>query len=195
MNFPHWPRLQAMVDGIRSWDLATLKALYGLRIPKVLHWPLVVFVRVGDGYVWVGVAAWLFYRLPWNAFRNVVAECLLAVALSLCLYWPLKLLVRRVRPYANNAWVTQKVPPLDKFSFPSGHTMNNLAVALTLASQMPILYAPAVVIPLTLGVLRVVFGVHFLTDIVAGALLGMGSHFAAKALLPFLPWLTFGSGS
>jgi undecaprenyl-diphosphatase len=176
----------AQADAKGLWqriDLAVLRYLHGLRIPAILHWPLIVFVRIGDGWIWVGIAAWLYAILPWLAFRRTVVECLLAVGISLVLYWPIKLLTRRARPYAAHDWVTRKVPPLDKYSFPSGHTMNNLAVSLTLASQMPALYVPAIGIPLILGLLRIVFGVHFLTDIGAGALLGLISHFAAKATM------------
>jgi undecaprenyl-diphosphatase len=176
---------------IRFWqqlDLKALQYLHGLKIPRTLNWFLIVFVRIGDGWLWAGIAAWLWVALSWGAFKETVLQCLLAVGISLLFYWPLKLWAKRVRPYNALNWVTRKVPPLDKYSFPSGHTMNNLAVSLTLASLMPSFYAPAIGIPLVLGVLRVVFGVHFLTDILAGAALGTLSHVGAKALFV---WMAF----
>lgn len=175
-------------------DVAALRYLHSLNLSPRLEKALIAFVRIGDGWVWIGIAAWLYAIMPWRDFQSVVAQCLLAIGISLLLYWPIKLMTRRIRPYDTHAWVTRKVPPLDKYSFPSGHTMNNLAVGLTLASHLPVLYVPAIGIPLFLGLLRIVFGVHFLTDIAAGAVLGVASHFAALALMPSLsslPLLSF----
>gem|GEM_PF-227076 len=190
LPLPEQPSMKGFFAAIHAWDMAIVKFLHALDIPKLIYWPLVAFVRIGDGYLWIGVAAWLFYAEPWSVFRGILVECLLAVGLSLLAYWPLKLIIRRTRPYSSIEGISRKVPPLDKYSFPSGHTMNNLAVALTLASQMPVFYLPAIGIPLTLGVLRVAFGVHFLTDIIAGAFLGTASHLLAKFLLPYLTFLT-----
>jgi undecaprenyl-diphosphatase len=170
----------------KALDVKALHFLHGLRISSTVTWALILFVRIGDGWLWAGIAAWLWVALPWATFKQTVVQCLLAVGISLLLYWPLKFWTKRIRPYLAFDWVTRKVPPLDKYSFPSGHTMNNLAVSLTLASLMPSWYAPAIGVPLALGVLRVVFGVHFLSDILAGAALGALSHLGAKAVLIFV---------
>jgi undecaprenyl-diphosphatase len=57
--------------------------------------------------------------------------------------------------------------------------MNNMAVAASLSIHLPWLWPFALALPLAMGLLRVLFGVHFLSDIVAGALLGLLSAFAA----------------
>jgi undecaprenyl-diphosphatase len=80
--------------------------------------------------------------------------------------------------------VVPLVPPLDKYSFPSGHTMNNLAVALTLALYFPRITAPALLLPVILGMLRVLFGVHYLSDIIGGSLLGVCAFWLARAIFP-----------
>jgi undecaprenyl-diphosphatase len=170
----------------QALDIKALQYLHGLKIPPSVHWFLIAFVRIGDGWLWAGIAAWLWFACTWEVFKSTVLQCVMAIFISLVLYWPLKLWTKRARPYNALNWVTRKVPPLDKYSFPSGHTMNNLAVSLTLASLMPVFYAPAIGIPLILGVLRVVFGVHFLTDILAGAVLGTLSHLGAKAIFIFM---------
>lgn len=170
----------------QAMDIKALQYLHGLKIPPSMNWILIAFVRIGDGWLWAGIAAWLWVACTWEVFKLTVLQCVLAIGISLVLYWPLKLWTKRARPYNTLHWVTRKVPPLDKYSFPSGHTMNNLAVSLTLASLMPSFYAPAIILPLILGVLRVVFGVHFLTDILAGAVLGTLSHFGAKSLFIFM---------
>lgn len=167
---PGWAR--TALDRVVAWDLALLRALASLTLPPPAALPLLVLVRLGDGWIWVAVAVSLYWALPLALLKTAVAHCLVAIAFSLALYWPVKLLARRTRPHDGGHGVTARVPPLDKYSFPSGHTMNNLAVALTLAQYVPHTTALAVGLPLLLGTLRVYFGVHYLSDIWAGAALG-----------------------
>lgn len=165
---------------IIAWDLALLRWLAALVLPRFLSWPLIVLVRIGDGWVWCAVAVSLWLAMPLPQVKLVVAHCLVAIAISLALYWPIKLWVRRPRPHESGLGVTARVPPLDKYSFPSGHTMNNLTVALTLALYVPNTMLIAVAVPLLLGGLRILFGVHYLSDITGGALLGAVSFLLAQ---------------
>jgi undecaprenyl-diphosphatase len=145
----------------------------------------VVVVRIGDGYLWGLIALWLWLALPFAEVRTVVVHCLAAIAVSLCIYFPIKFSLKRPRPFDSGMDVKPSVPPLDKYSFPSGHTMNNLAVALTLAQHIPGLRLSAILLPIALGLLRILFGVHFLSDILGGALLGAMAFFLANGVFPF----------
>lgn len=173
-----WAR--GLVERVVAWDLALLRALAALVLPRAVTLPLLVLVRLGDGWIWAAVAASLYWALPLAQLKTAVAHCLVAFALSLALYWPIKLLVRRTRPHDGGHGITARVPPLDRYSFPSGHTMNNLAVALTLSQYVPHTTALAVGLPLLLGSLRVYFGVHYLSDIWGGATLGAAAFLAGN---------------
>ena len=175
-------RLQRFID----WEHALVHRLQRIVLPRSLNRLLTIFVRVGDGWGWAIVAGALFIFLPWTRFKTITGQALLAVAISLPVYWGFKLAFRRQRPFSLLSGVSPKVPPLDKYSFPSGHTMNNLAVAMTLALNIPHLWPLAMAIPLSLGILRIFFGVHFLTDIAGGALLGAMSSLGAHWLFPRL---------
>jgi len=62
--------------------------------------------------------------------------------------------------------------PLDKFSFPSGHTLHAVGFALILAHHFPAL-APAVFgFALLVAVSRPVLGLHYPSDVLAGAAIG-----------------------
>ena len=87
------------------------------------------YVRLGDGYIWALFALCLFLYLGWNAFWPILAQAVVAIVVALVIYEGVKLSTRRPRPFAANPQIKAEVPPLDKYSFPSGHTMNNLAVA------------------------------------------------------------------
>lgn len=180
--------ISAFAARVNALDLAFYRRLAGLHLPTPLLKGLIFLVRVGDGWIWGLIAAALWYALPFPEVKRVVLHCALAIGISLSIYLPVKFLGRRRRPYDNGWDVTPLVPPLDKYSFPSGHTMNNLAVALTLASHLHALLIPALLVPLLLGTLRVRFGVHYLSDILGGGLLGGAAFFLARALFPAFPF-------
>ncbi|HKP96526.1 MAG TPA: phosphatase PAP2 family protein [Fibrobacteria bacterium] len=174
----------AFTSRVMAVDVACFRLLASLSVPKWVSLPLVLLVRIGDGYMWAGIAFCLWWVLPLSEVKSIVAHCLLAIAVSLCIYFPIKFGMKRLRPYDNGMDVTPLVPPLDKYSFPSGHTMNNLAVALTLAYHLPGVIVPAMLFPVTMGLLRILFGVHYLSDIVGGTLLGAAAFFIAKTVFP-----------
>jgi undecaprenyl-diphosphatase len=176
--------LGAFTSKVAAMDAAFFRALASLSLPKAVTLPLVFLVRIGDGYIWALIALSLWLALPFAEVRSIVVHCALTIAISLCFYFPIKFSMKRPRPYDNGVDVTPLVPPLDKYSFPSGHTMNNLSVALTLALHLPNLFVPAILFPVAMGLLRILFGVHYLSDIVGGTVLGATAFFIARAVFP-----------
>jgi undecaprenyl-diphosphatase len=79
----------------------------------------------------------------------------------------------------QDIWLTGT--PLDKFSFPSGHTLHAVVFSTVVLSYYPAL--SIVVLPFTVmvGLSRVVLGLHYPSDVLAGALIG-----AAIATVSFL---------
>lgn len=180
-------RLYTSLTGkVQALDVACFRLLASFTLPRSVSLPLVVLVRIADGYIWGVIALTLWLLLPFSEVRTVVLHCLLAIGVSLCIYFPIKFSLKRPRPYDNGMDVTPVVPPLDKYSFPSGHTMNNLAVALTLAHYLPGILLPAMLFPVAMGLLRILFGVHYLSDIVGGTALGAVAFFIAGAVFPAL---------
>src|SRR5262249_27792909 len=87
-------------------------------------------------------------------------------------YRALKQGTLRPRPYEVHAHIAAGATPLDRFSFPSGHTLH--AVAFTLVA---LAYYPALtwfLLPLTAAVAasRMVLGLHYPSDVLAGAAIG-----------------------
>jgi undecaprenyl-diphosphatase len=174
----------AITGRVTAMDMAFFRLLAAVNLPKSLAYSLILLVRSGDGWIWALIASALWMVLPFAEMERVVLHCILAFAISLAIYFPVKFTGRRLRPFEKGLPVKPQVPPLDKYSFPSGHTMNNLAVALTLASHFPALSLPAIAIPILLGALRVLFGVHYLSDIIGGSVLGAFAFTLAKAVFP-----------
>jgi undecaprenyl-diphosphatase len=127
--------------------------------------------RLGDGAFWYTLMGWL---LAWHgsaALRPVAHMVLTGLACTALYKW-LKARTSRPRPYRVNAAIRRGGEPLDEFSFPSGHTLHAVAFALVGLAYFPSL-AP-VVVPFTVLVAlsRVVLGLHYPSDVLAGIVIG-----------------------
>jgi len=171
-----------MLKAIQAFDERVSIYLVRHRFSPRLHKGLQWYTRLGDGYVWALVIGYLFWQYPQPEVWMMVKRSFLAAGISLFLYMAIKYSVRRMRPFEKLKNISAEVPPLDAFSFPSGHTMNNLAVGFTLAVLAPEIGWIVVIMPISWGALRVYFGVHWLTDILAGMLLAAASYAIAAAV-------------
>ena len=139
--------------------------------PVFLNWVRAIS-KSGDGYMQL-----LFPLLVWLLSPSLGQDFLLlfvcAFALERSLYYVLKNTLKRQRPPEVIPHFTSIVKASDQFSFPSGHTMAAFLLAalstMTLGSSAAILYVWATAV----GISRVVLGVHFPTDILAGAIIGI----------------------
>lgn len=125
--------------------------------------------RTGDGpwYLLLAVALLRWEPVHGRAFFMTL---LLAFALELPLYWLLKNAIRRHRPLNLPCFIV----PSDRYSLPSGHTAAAFLVCGVVAFLYPLWLLPALCWAALIGLSRVLLGVHYMTDIVAGALLGLG---------------------
>lgn len=89
----------------------------------------------------------------------------------------LKYGVNRPRPYESYPDLVIKRTSTGPYSFPSGHTSFafSLATSATLATKKWYVAAPCYVYAGTVGYSRMRLGVHYPSDVLAGALIGIGS--------------------
>ncbi len=127
--------------------------------------------RLGDGVVWYS----LMLVLPFIHGLTAISVSLRmagAGALGLLLYKLIKKLTTRLRPFMVSDAIALGTHPLDHYSFPSGHTLHAFSFSLVCMYYYPE-YA-MVLVPLTIliALSRVVLGLHYPTDVLAGAALG-----------------------
>ena len=76
-------------------------------------------------------------------------------------------------------------------SFPSGHTTTSMAAALVFGVLLPRGKYWFLLAALLIGLSRIVLDVHYLSDVIAGALLGTGVALLVGKWLEKLGWLPF----
>lgn len=156
---------------ITTRDMRVMRRCNDWMAPHWIRLWMICATRGGDGWLWyaIGLAVLLFGGA--DRFRATGAAAL-ASAAGIWLFLILKKAANRPRPCAivPHAWATL-LPP-DRFSFPSGHTMTAFAVATPLMTYYPDLSLGLLFCAVSIGVSRIVMGMHFLSDVVAGGLLG-----------------------
>lgn len=131
-----------------------------------------VISRIGDGHYWyLGLAALLLAQ--GQAAVGAVVHLLAVGLVCHVLYRSLKNRTARLRPadFVEGGFQLT-VPALDKYSFPSGHTLHAVAFAIVLTAYMPVLGWILVPFAVLVAMSRVVLGLHYPTDVLAGAFLG-----------------------
>ncbi|MEO8314497.1 MAG: phosphatase PAP2 family protein [Pseudomonadota bacterium] len=138
--------------------------------------------RLGDGVLWYSLIAVLALFFG-SAGRLIALQCTVAGVSGLVIYRLLKNVLVRERPYMTHAAIVCAGKPLDRFSFPSGHTLHAVSFALIVCSSLPVMALVLVPVAVLIALSRVVLGLHYPSDVLAGALLGAVIGSASAALI------------
>lgn len=130
-----------------------------------------VVSRLGNGGFWYGLMAVL---AAFGGVRGIIAalQMLGTGLIAWLLYRTLKLHTRRPRPFRTHADVTARAAALDEYSFPSGHTLHAVSFTIVAVAWFPVLALPLIVFSVLVAISRVVLGLHYPTDVLAGVLIG-----------------------
>ena len=137
--------------------------------------------RLGDGPVWYLLMASMPLLRGERAVRPVLIMAATAAGGHL-IYAALKRTFVRERPFVAHAEIAPAGAPLDRYSFPSGHTLHAVSFTWQAVAHFPETGWILVPLALLIGASRVVLGLHYPTDVVAGAALGSVLGAAAVTL-------------
>ncbi len=160
---------------LQALDEHVLAAAHGA--PAALVPLFFVATVIGGGWGLLALVPFLVRR----ATREVTLWLLGAIVAQSAIVAALKSLVGRVRPCDALGWCA----PIDVsspggFSFPSGHAAGAFAFAVFIAVRAPRWAAPALAWAVLVAWSRCVLGVHYPSDVAAGAIIGaaVGGAFA-----------------
>ena len=138
--------------------------------PGALRTIAVFFAHSGDSWFWGAalILTWFWSNVPWRKWESVE---LLGISLLAALVMGIKFLVRRRRPEGDWGGIYRNTDP---HSFPSGHAARAFIIATLAIGLVPgwlavILWVWAPLVALA----RVAMGVHYVSDVVVGAVLGV----------------------
>ena len=166
------------------FEFAFLDWLYQFRNP-VMNAISIFFDYAGaHGEIWIAftLLLLLFRRTRRAGFAMAVALVLYMAAG----HFFLKPLFARPRPCDLNTSITMLVARPHGHSFPSGHTASGVAAAYALWLQNRKLGAPALVLAAFIAFTRLYLYVHFPTDVLGGAVLGIALGTAASAFANYM---------
>ena len=127
--------------------------------------------RAGDGPLWYALIAAIAL---FDATRGPRIALLMAItgALGNLLYKVLKTRLVRERPFISHAGILCGTAPLDRYSFPSGHTLHAVGFTIIAGAHYPLLLPVLVPLACAIAASRVVLGLHYPSDVIAATLIG-----------------------
>jgi undecaprenyl-diphosphatase len=172
-------RFDYSLERIHAWDRSLALYFNHAGNARMLRALFRVVSRLGDGLFWYALMGSL---LLWQGREALPGVGHMAVtgAVGLLMYKWLKGRTSRPRPYQCHQGVVCLVPPLDQYSFPSGHTLHAVAFSIVAGAYFPPLTPALAGFTLLVSLSRVTLGLHYPTDVAAGA--AIGALIAASSL-------------
>lgn len=127
--------------------------------------------KLGDGPLWYALILILPLLYGSEAITTSLTMILVGLGGLACYKW-LKAGTTRPRPYTVSQHIRLGTAPLDQFSFPSGHTLHAVGFTLVSCYQFPELGWLLIPFASLVAISRVVLGLHYPSDVLAGASLG-----------------------
>ena len=139
--------------------------------------------RLGDGVFWYSLALALPLMAGAEGLEKL-GHITVTGLICILIYSQLKNRLVRKRPFISFPDIHAHTAPLDKYSFPSGHTMNAVNFAVLFTWAFPPLAYLVVPFALLVALSRVILGMHYPTDVMVGAALGLILSWGSLLLFP-----------
>lgn len=172
------------------WDVPLMR--YCQELNETIVAAAEIITQVGDSlwYFILLFPAFIFIRFVWENERwsAKILYLILCISLSGIINTGIKWITGRNRPINL---IEDGVFGFDFFrimylyettSFPSGHTVTAFALATAFSFLYPRLRVPAFIIAAVIGLSRIVLTAHYLSDVIAGAVVGVICSLGIKYL-------------
>lgn len=178
-------RIEQAFHRVDHAELKLLRYLNGPSHVRAIRAAFLMVSRLGDGWFWYALIA----ALPLiHGERGVLISMQMAAtgATALLIYKAIKGRAVRERPFVTHSLIYCASAPLDRYSFPSGHTLHAVSFTIVTVSHAPDWAWPLSMFTVLVALSRVILGLHYPSDVAAGALLGGAiGIISVKIALPF----------
>jgi len=159
-----------MIRLITAGDRKVMHRVNQWPAPRWIRQWMVAATRAGDGWLWIALGLVLLLFGGDRRF-DALEAAFVSVVTGLAIFFVVKRVTGRERPSTEaHCWATL-LPP-DRFSFPSGHTITAFAVAVPIGLYYPALLAGLIFCAMSVASSRVLLGLHYLSDVLAGIVIG-----------------------
>ncbi len=138
--------------------------------------------RLGDGIFWYVLMSALLLRYQADAVPAVI-HMVLAGGTGTLVYKLIKNKTLRPRPFNVSPDIICSCKALDQFSFPSGHTLHAMVFSIVAVFYFPVLIWLVLPFSIMVALSRPILGLHYPSDVLAGALIGAALAFASILLV------------
>lgn len=164
-------QLSLSVQRMVAFEVAVCGVFNRASRPRHIQLFFVYISRLGDGGLWYAAMLALPFLFGGRGLATS-AQMICVGLLNLIIYKTIKQLAGRARPCDMDPRISLGTAPLDQYSFPSGHTMHAVAFSTVITSQHGELMWFVIPLSSLIALSRLVLGLHFPTDVIAGALIG-----------------------
>jgi Membrane-associated phospholipid phosphatase len=170
------------MEFINNIDLGTIDFVKNNLDNKFFDTIMPVFTTLGNGgLIWIIISIIL---LTQKKYRKVGAITLVALLLTYLVgEIGIKNLVRRERPFVSIHEIKLLVKAPSSFSFPSGHTASSFTAATMLSSYFKKYRIAIFSLAILIAFSRIYLMVHYFTDVLGGAILGIVMALLIKVIL------------
>jgi undecaprenyl-diphosphatase len=170
-----------VANRLHALDLLLVRAAARSTKLPVIRKLAVAITKLGNGGIYPVMTAAVMIRCGFPGFRIIIAA-LTTTGILHAIYPRIKRRFLRARPYMTDTTLECLVTPLDRYSFPSGHTMTLTGVFVPVVVFWHAALPAGIVMGFCLAWSRLATAHHYPSDVLAGALLGMGVGFPIAGL-------------
>jgi membrane-associated phospholipid phosphatase len=172
--------LAPLAEKIKNADIEAVRTIRKTAQSAIGRALAVNISKLGNGWLYLILVAVVFFGRGSAGFRIVLLAGVNAAALH-CLYPVIKRHFRRRRPFKLDPRLLPLLETLDEHSFPSGHAMTLSGVLVPVVLLWPSTLTSAIVMVCGMAWSRVATAHHYPSDILAGAVLGLGVGYPISA--------------
>ena len=160
-----------MVDYLDGLEINVCRRINALsRVAAIRHFFSAVS-KLGDYPAWV-IFGLIVAAQQGAAVMQFVAHTGVVAIVGALVYKGLKKRLVRERPYVTHGDIVCGTAPLDRYSFPSGHTLHAISLTVLYGAYEPTILFVMAPFAAMVAASRIVLGLHYPSDVLVGGSIG-----------------------